>query len=248
MESVIFLPDIHVPYHDQRTMDAVLKYIDDVKVDRIVQIGDFMDFDCISSHNHGKLRLTEGKRLDKDYKEGRKLLSQIKQASYGSKIVILEGNHDERVQRYIDQHPETEGMIEVPVGLELAKNEVEWIPYWSNKKNVLRIGHALFIHGLYTNEFHAKKHVSNFGESVFYGHTHDFQLHSKVMQGDNKTIVGQSLGCLCKYDQEYLRGAPTKWQQGFAHFYFRDKGFYNYYPIMIFDHKFIGPNGREYKG
>lgn len=248
IEHGIVLPDLHVPYEDARTLEAVYKYIQDVKPSWVVQLGDFMDFDCISSHNTGKLRIIEGKRIDKDYKHGNTLLDNLRCAARSARNTILEGNHDERVQRYIDQHPETEGMLEVPLGLDLASRDIEWVPFWSNKRAIKRIGHAAFIHGLYCNDHHAKRHVQDFGESIFYGHTHDFQCYSKVMQGDNKTYVGQSLGCLCKYEQQYLQGRPTKWQQGFAHFVMRDKGFYTYYPIMIFEHKFVGANGKEYKG
>jgi len=83
---------------------------------------------------------------------------------------------------------------------------------------------------------------------IFYGHTHDIQLYSKLRAGDDKTIVAQSLGCLCEYRQFYMKGFPNRWQQAFAEFYIREDGFFNYTVTMIFKHKFIGPNGKEYQG
>ena len=36
-----------------------------------------------------------------------------------------------------------------------------------------KVGKATFTHGLYTNQYHAKKMVDAWGESIVYGHTHD---------------------------------------------------------------------------
>ncbi len=78
--------------------------------------------------------------------------------------------------------------------------------------------------------------------------THDEQVFPVVRLGDNETRCGHSLGCLCLYDQGYNKRRPNKWQQMFAHFMFRPNGFFNYYVIKVFEHGFIGPDGREYRG
>ena len=57
-----------------------------------------------------------------------------------------------------------------------------------------------------------------------------------------------SLGCLIEYDQGYMRGKPSKWQHGFAVFYFKPDGFFYPYPIRIFNHSFVSPEGKVYKG
>jgi hypothetical protein len=70
------------------------------------------------------------------------------------------------------------------------------VPFWS-KGEVFQIGEATFIHGRFTNEYHAKKHATRYG-NVFYGHTHDIQSFSGEFYG-SKTIIGQSLGvCACR--------------------------------------------------
>jgi hypothetical protein len=63
-------------------------------------------------------------------------------------MVLIEGNHDQRILRYIDAHPATEGMLEVPIALELDRRGIDWIPFWS-KGDVYKIDKATFGHGRY---------------------------------------------------------------------------------------------------
>jgi predicted phosphodiesterase len=248
-KHLIVLPDPHIRAkaggEDKRSIAAVEKYIKDAKPDEIICIGDFMDFNCISDHNAFNLRATEGETVQADYAEGNKVLDRWQKLA--PKVVLLEGNHDYRVERFIDAYPKMAGAFEMDVGLNLKKRGVKWVRSWSEGE-IYRVGNANFIHGLYVNEHHAKKHVEAFGSSIFYGHTHDIQLFSKVTAGDNKTTVGQSLGCLCDYRQQYMKGKPNRWQQAFAEFYVRPDGCFNYTVTMIFNHRFVGPNGKEYNG
>lgn len=248
-KHLIVLPDPHIRAkaggEDKRSIAAVEKYIKDAEPDEIICIGDFLDFNCISDHNAFNLRATEGETIQRDYNVANKVLDRWQKLT--PKVVLLEGNHDYRVERFIDAYPKMAGLLEVETGLRLRERGIKWVRSWS-KGEKYRVGNATFIHGRYVNDHHAKKHAEAFGRPIFYGHTHDIQLYSKVTEGDNKTVVGQSLGCLCEYQQYYLKGFPNRWQQAFAEFYVREDGFFNYTVTMIFNHKFIGPNGKEYHG
>ena len=120
----------------------------------------------------------ENKRIFDDYKVAADILDRhqaiICKKNKGARFVLLEGNHEHRLERFIDANPSLEGLIEIPIGLEFDKRKIEWIPYWS-KGTVCKIGKATFIHGRYCNDHHAKKHVQSYGCSVFYGHVHDIQ-------------------------------------------------------------------------
>jgi predicted phosphodiesterase len=249
MRKIIVIPDLHCRHkpggEDKRSLAAVEKYIKDAKPDQIICIGDFMDFDSISDHNAFNLRAVEGETVEADYIVGNKILDRWQKLC--DNIVMLEGNHDYRVERFIDAYPRMAGSLEVSKGLRLQERDIKWVRTWSTGETY-NVGNATFIHGLYVNDHHAKKHVEAFGRSVFYGHTHDIQLYSKVTAGNNKTTVGQSLGCLCKYEQQYMKGRPNRWQQAFGVFYFESSGYFNYYIPMLFNHQFTSPEGRVYKG
>lgn len=245
----LVLPDVQLPFHDKRTLAAIEKLMADYRFDGWLQIGDFMDFDCISSHNKNNLRAVEGRRIMYDYDMASGLLDRhqaiIRANNKDAQFVIIEGNHEFRMSRYLDANPQMEGMVEVPTCLEFGRRKIKWVPYWS-KGTVFKLGKANFIHGRYTNQYHAQKHVSNYGCNIFYGHTHDVQTFSKEMHGENSTVVGQSLGCVC-LPQSYMRGGPNKWQQAVTIFEFFPDGNFTYNVIRIFKHKFIY-NGQVYEG
>ena len=245
--DVLVIPDLHCPYEDKRSLGAVEQVMKEYRWDEIIQIGDFMDLDCISDHNKGKLKTIEGKTIQKDFDQGNAILDRWQKLAPKTKITILEGNHDERMLRYIDANPQLAGVVEVPKLLNLAKRGINWVPSWSEGK-VYRIGNAYFTHGLYTNQYHAAKMVQRFGVNIFYGHLHDTQCFPLVMRGEDKTIVGQSLGCICRYDQKYMRNAPSNWQQAFADFhFFDDNGFFQYNINRIFKSRFYF-RGKVYQG
>lgn len=249
--KVIVIPDLQVPYHDKRSLDAVEQYMADERWDEYVNLGDFLDLDMISTYSKGQIRLNEGKRISEVYRKGNEILDRhqaiIRAKNPKAKFNLLEGNHDFRMERYIDEHPETEGMLEIENGLCLEKRNMRYVKCYS-KGELLKLGKAYFHHGLSTTTSHAKKMVEHFGVNIFYGHTHDVQMHSKVQWGKDKTLVGQSLGCLCDYEQDYIKQNPTNWQHAFGIFYFMPNGEFTYYVPRILSHRFVAPNGKTYQG
>jgi hypothetical protein len=51
-----------------------------------------------------------------------------------AKFIILEGNHEDRMTRYINANPACEKMLEVPISLHLERRGIQWVPYWSEGK------------------------------------------------------------------------------------------------------------------
>ncbi len=243
---VLVLPDIHLPYEDRQTMEAVESYMKDHHWDEVVYLGDLMDWDFISTHEKDNRRAKEKRRIMLEYEYANDFLDRQKALAHRAKFTLIEGNHDYRIEDYINKHPEEEGWLEMETQLQLLKRKIKWVRFWTNGE-IHKIGKARFIHGRYTNQYHARKHVDNYGENIFYGHTHDVQSFSKELAGADKTLVGQSLGCLCNYNQKYLKGAPTKWQQAFGVFEFFPDGFFQYNVIRIFKHRFRA-EGKTYKG
>lgn len=246
-ERVLVLPDIHVPAEDKLTLRGVERYMADHKWDEIIYLGDFMTLDVISSHNKNNLRAISGQSLSKDYAAGNVVLDRHQKIAPQAKFVLLEGNHEFRTERFINAQPQLEGLVEVPIRLDLKGRGIEWVPSWSKGKLYTK-GKANYSHGKYHGRNHARKHMENYGVNIFYGHTHDEELFSKVFHGDNNTVVAHSLGCLCDYEQPYLQGSPTNWQQAFATFWFRPDGFFNYTVTKIFNHAFVSPEGVFYDG
>ncbi len=252
-KRVLFLPDIHlrpaaegVPSgEDIETLKAVGRYVDDYRWDEVVLAGDLVDLDCISSHNHGKPKLVEGRRLQKDYDYANRWLDQWQARTPGAKWTLIEGNHEYRAVRYAEAFPAMAGKVEVPVNLRLKERGIGWVPFWSEGK-LYQIGNAYFGHGRSTTKYHAQKNLTDFGVPYYYGHTHDVQEFSMTRHGDDKTICAKSYGCLCRYNQPYMQGKPSKWQQAFGVFHFKPNGFFNDYCVKIFGNHFTSPEGQGY--
>jgi len=248
--NVIVLPDCQVPFHDRRAIAAVEKYMAEYKWDEYINLGDFLDFDQISKFNEDSFRNIEGRRLRGDFYTANEIILRhqaiLQQNNPKCKMTFLEGNHEYRVERFIDKFPVLEGLLEVETNLMFKELGIKYVRCYS-KGEIYKIGKAYFHHGLYATQNHAKKMVDNFGVNIFYGHVHDVQSYTKVAFGKNKTLVGHSLGCLCTYEQSYIGKNPKNWQHAFAVFHFQPNGFFNYYVVKIFNGKFIGPDGKTYE-
>ena len=246
----IVLPDMQVPYEDKDTLKAVEAYMGDHRWDGYINLGDFLDFNEISSYVQGKPGAIEEK-VDETFTAGNKILDRhcklTRAKNPKARMVILEGNHDYRAESYRQLHPELGQSLNVARGLHLRDRGIEWIPSWS-KGELFKIGHAYFTHGKFTSKYHSERMANAYGKCIYYGHTHDVQEFPKVLLGDDSTIEAASLGCLCRYDQKYLKGSPTNWQQSFSVFHFFEDGFYNRYTCRIFKHRFVSPEGKVYGG
>lgn len=135
--TAIVIPDMQVPYHDEKSLAAVEQFMKEHEWDFYINLGDFMDLDCISSHNKNNLRQVEGKRILKDYEIGNEIFDRhqriVRENNKDAEFVLLEGNHEWRVERYIDANPQIEGMVEIQEGLKLKERGVRWVRCYENK-------------------------------------------------------------------------------------------------------------------
>lgn len=239
--------DTHVPVHEPKAHRAVCAYVEDMKPHYWLDLGDLMEYYEISRHVGRAIRTISGKTLAKSNAAGNKLLDERLKALGKGQYVQLEGNHDKRPEDLINENPVLEGIVEIEYALGFEERNIPYIKSWSAGE-LLKLGKSYFIHGRYVNDFHAKKTVDRYGKNIFYGHSHDVQSYSKVFEGDGDTKIGQSLGCLCRYDLDYKKGDPDRWQQAVTTFYWQPNGLFSYFISPIFNGKFIAPNGKEYVG
>lgn len=167
--KVLVLPDLQIDYHDKRSCNAVLEYVATKQYDEVIQLGDFLDYDFISRFVGRNKVIVNERGFNKTKRAGNEFLDQLEQATPGVKKVVIQGNHDFRVVNYINDNPELKGEVEIENALEFERRGIEYIRFWE-KGDVYKIGHAIFIHGLYYNEHHAAKTVDRYGTNVFYGH------------------------------------------------------------------------------
>jgi len=239
----VALFDIHYPEQDKACMNIVLKFIYDFKPNYIVLGGDQMDLNCISHHNKGKVRLTENARLKRDYRGFQKeILDEIEAAApKNCKKWFLIGNHEYWLERLIDDNPQLEGLVEIENNLNLK----DWtiIPF----NNVLTIGEMNFIHGIWTNKYHAEKNIRIYNKNIFSGHIHTNQTFTTVSPINAFPRQGVSIGCLCNTNMHYLYEKPTAWVHQFLFWYEFEDGSFTYYAPIIINGKCV-INNKLYTG
>ncbi len=222
----VFLSDIHLPWGIDLT--AIFKYIKDFQPDTIILGGDLID----ASGTHGVDGFTPDKierevlgdkgYYARDVKLMKGLVTEVMSNAPRAKLVVLEGNHEERYQRIAKRYPES---FKDKFNFQrdsLPKGSV-WIPY-GNYDSFYRIGDTLFTHGTLYPEVHAKKYAYFYApDKVVYGHIHDFQAYT-MHRGDpgKSPKYAVTAGCLCSLTPDYKKGSPHKWTNGFVSFVTRD--------------------------
>lgn len=239
IKKVLIIPDAHITDETPKDYKAIKPFIKEFNPDKIILLGDFADIASLSAWDYDKKRKMEGKRYPKEIFRLNLELNYLQK--YCEDIVYLEGNHEDRVERYLDKFPEMEGLIEIKTMLRLRERKIKWI-----KMNELyKVGDMYFTHGMYTNIHNARKHLQTLGCNVCYGHQHSTQtaMQNMAMQ---KPYMSYALGTLGDKKPDYLKNRPGNWINQFAIMYYdTEGGNFNLYPINIIKGKFIW-NGKQY--
>ncbi len=199
------------PLHDMKAHQILLQIAQDFKPDVLTMGGDGLDCGAASHWNRNKPRLTEGLRLQKDAQEYRQeVLSNLP----GRKRRYILGNHEDWVEQFVDANPAIEGLVSIDEMLSLTDDGWSVYPQGS----VIKHGKLHFMHGdtVRSSTYPARYAVDTYGRSIAFGHFHSPQTYTKVSALDTNDVhMGRAVGCLCRKDPGYGRGAPNRWAQGF---------------------------------
>lgn len=249
----VVIPDLHVPHEDKRSVAAVEQYLADERWDYWVCLGDLIDNEAISTFNAGKPRkVQQAPTVQEQFSEANRFLDRhlaaVTRLNSDCSLVYIEGNHEERTERYVDRNPELQGLVDVERALRLHERAVRYVRFWSTGE-LYQLGKLYLGHGAFAVQNHAAKHVRDFGVCLGYGHTHDVQMFTIKRRGKNETLMAQSFGCLCEYEQPYMRGRPTNWSHAIGVVYIHPDGTFQHTVAMIHKHRLVGPtNGKVYQG
>lgn len=125
MATHLIIPDIQAKHGEDFTfLSRIGKYIVEKKPDVVVQLGDFVDMESLSSYDAGK-KSFEGRRYTKDVEAAREAMDSLleplrsfnerakknKEKQYKPRLVLCLGNHEERIERAVQNDPKLEGLI-----------------------------------------------------------------------------------------------------------------------------------------
>lgn len=245
---VVVQPDTHVDEEDKPALNAFIKFLAHYKPHGIINLGDFTENSAVT---HWPNQGLSPKRFKAAAVKCKEILGRIHKAAgnqcrYRRFIV---GNHENWLDQYLSARtPEFyDGLDEL--GIDLTIENLIGVKQFNYKviplNEILNLGEANFIHGYYTGDSHAKKHLQVFGCNIYYGHLHDDQSYSAVSV--HGTFEAQSLGCLRTLDAPFLKGKPSNWKHSFGIFEFRSDGSYTKIVPNIVDGIF-SYNGKIFDG
>lgn len=219
-KKVVFVPDIHAPFHDPQAVKASLSFIKWWKPQEVIFLGDAIDFYAISRFDKDPQRRLQ---LQSEIDATVEILTQFKAAAPLAKFTFLRGNHEHRLQKYLwTKAAELSGLRDLTVPHLLKLNELG-IKYINDGKIVLQS--TIIKHGNVVRKFSAYSSRGEFetcGISGVSGHTHRMGIYYHTHVGGKFTWI--ECGCLCDMEPEYMEGKTANWQQGFGIGFYKNNG------------------------
>lgn len=208
-ETVVFLSDLHAPYHDEGALKSALNLIRRVNPARIVLNGDVNDFFQLSRFNTGLERLDS---LQAEIDVGNAIRRAVRAAAPNAHLIETEGNHDSRIKTYVARNARALTSLTALDPKRLFDYEELEIDAFGASGFRLRpefiVKHGSIVRkGAGTT---AKAELLSTGISGISGHTHRLATH-RVAGYIPRQWTEQ--GCLCRVDPDYVVGIPD-WTQG----------------------------------
>ena len=189
----------------------------DLKPDTIICMGDFSSLDSLSSYDKGK-KSFEGRRYKKDIDHAHDALEKFNKGLNGkrSRKVMLLGNHDDRIDRIVDETPELDGTISTK---DLKFKEFGWevIAY----QEPVAIDGVHYCHNYPTGIMGKPISGDNIARSLLLknkvsstvGHCHLFD-YSMCTIPTGRKVLGLSAGCYLHHKEDYARNTQRLWWSG----------------------------------
>jgi predicted phosphodiesterase len=212
--KVLFLSDIHIPYHENEPLTIALKKGIEDACNVIWLNGDTLDCYQLSSFEKDPKK----RRFSDELFAVRQFLSELRRLFPDAAIFYKIGNHEERYWRYMRiKAPELLDVDALTFEslIHADKHNVQII----NGKTKSNIGKLSVFHG---HEFGASVFSPvNVARGLYMrakassicGHHHATSEHSERDVND-KIITTWSVGCLCELSPEYQ--PYNRWNHGFA--------------------------------
>lgn len=210
-EIVVFLSDIHAPYHDATLLAAAIEFIKHVQPHRVVINGDTNDFFQLSRWNRTGDRLDD---LQNEIDIGKQIRKMIREAAPNAMIEETLGNHDERGITYIDLNAaglRSLSILKPAKLLGLEEYEITHHPrcgFRLRDEFVVEHGHVARSDAGAS----AKSRLEKTMISGIMGHTHRQAEYNRT---GYRNLSWYEMGCLCLKSPDYVVG-ETNWQPGFA--------------------------------
>lgn len=236
------------PFHDNTAMNVFIQAATQLQPDKIQILGDFLD---LASQGRFAQEASFAQTTQEALNAGHKFLATLRAACPDAEMVIIEGNHDKRMQNFIEANavsafglkraglPESWPVMSLPYLLRLDELNVQYVDAypaatdWDNDTTRNIHGTKANSRGSTTSQYVFElPHLNTWA-----GHTHRVEVTYRSVTGARGEAVesySANPGCLCRVDGAVpsVNGAigtdgnaariVENWQQGFGLAYYND--------------------------
>jgi UDP-2,3-diacylglucosamine pyrophosphatase LpxH len=242
LRPVLIVSDLHAPFYSRPGWDLLLQVARDLQPHTIVIIGDFADFYAVSAHDKNPER---AHTFDQELDVVDACLDQLDALGAVDKLYI-EGNHEDRLRRYLMKNPALHGVVSTERLLRLKERGWQFVPYkHHDSRGAIHFTHDVGAAGR-NAVFRA---LDTYQHSVVSGHTHRFQY---IVEGSAVGDVKISamfgwLGDVECVDYMTMAKARKDWALGFGVGYWDASSGYVYLSPLPIVHSTVCFNGRVYR-
>jgi len=207
---------------DKSRFKWIARHIAKSRPDKVVHIGDMGDFESCSTHAHpGSITYNYKPSFKQDMESLEEALTLIHKelGSHSIPLLMTEGNHEYRIDRWEEGHPETQGLLKASFLETMAR--YNWKTYGFGEW--LLIGGVGFSHvpkNIMGKPYGGKFTENQIGNdaifSVVYGHTHRAVFRRVPKIGPQNSIEILNVGSAMPdgYVAPYANTATTGWTYG----------------------------------
>lgn len=224
-----FLPDSHGAHVDRAALRALLTDLEYLKPREIYLMGDHLDCGGFLAQHHTLGYVAEAEiTFEDDVAEANTLLDRVQEICPKAAITYLEGNHEERIEKWIVnsvlRNQKDARYLRSLVGPEIVLNlDKRGIRYVKKSEcydgcrvqGTVRAGKCYVTHGTKHGKNAANQMLNRFNACVVFGHVH------KLMQSADRNVkdgeIGAwSVGHISRQQPLWKHGDPTDWSQGYG--------------------------------
>ena len=221
--------DVHGQMMDRPAVEAFLRDLKEWDADEVVLNGDIVECGGFLAAHHtlGYVAQTSYS-WQEDIAAGNWLLDEIAKAAPRAKIHYIEGNHEDRIERWIvDQtmrhQRDSEFLRTLLSPHTLLRLEERGVTYYRRGEHQIpglppgwiKLGKIFFVHELGGGKNAASAAVGRTAGNVVYAHTHTEDTASAVLPGVG-LVKAWNPGCLCQRQPLWRHSNPTGWSHGYA--------------------------------
>ena len=246
MTKILVLPDIQAKHGVSfGYLNKIGKYVCEKRPDIIVCMGDLADMESLSSYDVGK-KSFEGRRYHKDIAAaidaqdafwGPITALQARQRKNKEKVyspysVMLLGNHENRINRAVNNDPKLEGLI--------STNDLAYHDYWDDVYPFLEtvvIEGVAFSHYFVTGvagrpSSTANAQMNKQHMSCVAGHQQGLQI-ATAHRADGTRLTSIIAGSCYEHDEDYLGAQGNKHWRGFLMLHEVNEGGFDLMPVSL---------------